>query len=254
MSRGDHEVGRDSGGGADIAHTLDDGACIGAGGDNLGLEGVGAPQFRHTLNPRAGRAATVPEGDFVVVDGTDQRREMRPTGHAIGGGGGGPSAFECYPVGGRLRVGGAVEAREGEKGEKCPDEGEERSVPTCKTGEALPMAPVMLAAHGAAPLRPPGRTVRKVGRMMCGAGLFGRGGLKRQASGTALGSRLSALGSRLSALGSRLSALGSRLSALGSRLSALGSRLSALGSRLSALGSRLSALGSRLSALGSRLS
>ena len=94
---------------------------------------------------------------------------------------------------------------------------------------------------------------------MCGAGLFGRGGLKRQARGTALGSRLSALGSRLSALGSRLSALGSRLSALGSRLSALGlsalgSRLSALGSRLSALGSRLSALGSRLSALGSRLS
>ena len=80
---------------------------------------------------------------------------------------------------------------------------------------------------------------------MCGAGLFGRGGLKRQARGT--GSRLSALGS---ALGSpRLSALGSRLSALGSRLSALGSRLSALGSRLSALGSRLSALGSRLSAL-----
>ena len=87
--------------------------------------------------------------------------------------------------------------------------------------------------------------------MECGAWLFGRDGLKIQAMGTALGSRLSALGSRLSALGSRLSALGSRLSALGSRLSALGSRLSALGSRLSALGSRLSALGSRLSALGS---
>ena len=80
--------------------------------------------------------------------------------------------------------------------------------------------------------------------MECGAWLFGRGELKIQAMGTALGSRLSALGSRLSALGSRLSALGSRLSALGSRLSALGSRLSALGSRLSALGSRLSALGS----------
>ena len=184
-------------------------------------------------SPALASGATAPKGhaghcvrrrSTVVKCSPDGTRYHRASGT------GGEFAFECHPVGGRLRVRGAVEAREGEKGEKCPDEGEERSVPTCKTGEALPIAPVLLAAHGAAPPRPPGRTVRKVGRMMCGAGLFGRGGLKRQARGTALGSRLSALGSRLSALGSRLSALGSRLSALGSRLSALGSRLSALGS------------------------
>ena len=83
---------------------LDNGQRMLAGFD-LAPERTGRAEFRDGFDTGAGHGAGFPEDDATVVNGADQRREVRVSRQTARRGGRGPGSLERHPVNGR-RFGG----------------------------------------------------------------------------------------------------------------------------------------------------